>query len=105
MANTSRLNKALWTNITRLKLLNKPDIPVKFILESSPFDDEDDEKAATEKDEYVVTGRILPNSKIYKDYAIQIEIKLTSAYPKIAPTVRFLTRVYHPNVEPDGRSR
>ena len=105
MSKTSLLNKALWTNISRLKSLSKPDAPVKFILETSPYDDIEDEKAAVPKDEYVIIGRILPNSKIYKDYAIQIEIKLTSAYPKIAPTVRFLTHVYHPNVEPDGRSR
>jgi hypothetical protein len=57
MGETSRLNKALWTNITRLKLLTKADAPVKFILVHNPFDDEDEEKVAVEQDEYVVTGK------------------------------------------------
>jgi ubiquitin-protein ligase len=104
MAETSKLNKPLWTNITRLKLLTKPNPPVKFILEKSPFDDDDDEKEAIEQDRYVVIGRIFPNSDIYKDYAIKIEIILTSKYPEEAPEVRFLTPVYHPNIENDGES-
>ena len=89
MAVTSRLNKSLWTNITRLKLLTKPDAPVRFLLEKSPFDDEDEERSAAEKDEYVVVGRILPESNIYKESAFQIEMKLTSKYPQEAPAVRF----------------
>jgi hypothetical protein len=104
MAGTSKLNKALWTNITRLKLLTKPDAPVKFILVRNPFDDEDEEKVAAERDEYVVTGKIFPNSEIYKGSMLEIEMKLTSRYPKEAPVVRFLSPVYHPNVEQDGRS-
>ena len=62
-SDTSRLNKALWTNLTRLKLLTKADAPVKFLLEKTPFDDEEEQKAATEKNEYVVIGRIFPESK------------------------------------------
>ena len=104
MTDASRLNKPLWTNITRLKLLTKPDAPVKFILEKSPFDDAEEEKAAVARDEYVVVGRILPESAIYKESAFRIEIKLTSKYPEEAPDVRFLTPVYHPNVETDGKS-
>ncbi len=102
MTDSNRLNKDLWTNITRLKLLTKPDAPVAFILEKSPFDDVEEEKAAAAKDEYVVIGRILPNSEIYKESAFRIEMKLTSKYPDEAPDVRFLTPVYHPNVETDG---
>ncbi len=104
MEGTSRLNKALWTNITRLKLLTKADAPVKFILVHNPFDDEDEEKVAVERDEYVVTGKIFPTSDIYKESTLEIEMKLTSRYPREAPVVRFLSPVYHPNVEQDGRS-
>jgi ubiquitin-protein ligase len=34
---------------------------------------------------------------------LEIEIKLTSKYTKEAPGVRFLTSVYHPNVEMGGK--
>jgi hypothetical protein len=103
MTAANRLNKDLWTNITKLKLLTKPDAPVRFFLEQSPFDDEEEEKAAAAKDEYVVIGRILPESHIYKESAFRIEMKLTSKYPAEPPRVRFLTPVYHPNVEKDGK--
>ena len=104
MADTSRLNKALWINITRLKLLPKSDAPVRFILEKSPFDDEEEEQIAVDRDEYVVTGRIFPNADIYKEGAFRIEMKLTSKYPIEPPVVRFLTPVYHPNVAMDGKT-
>jgi hypothetical protein len=38
MTDTSKLNKALWTNITKLKLLNKEDGSIRFLLDKSPFD-------------------------------------------------------------------
>jgi ubiquitin-protein ligase len=103
MADTNRLNKALWTNITRLKLLAKSGETVPFILEKHPFDDEEEEKAAAARNEYVIIGRILPESEIYKESAFRIEMKLTLQYPQEPPEVRFLTPVYHPNVEPNGK--
>ena len=99
----SQLNKALWTNLTRLKLLNKGNGSVRFLLDQSPFDDED-HQSTTAKDIYVIVGRIFPNSEIFKDYAIQIEMKLTSSYPMEPPEVRFLTPVYHPNVDSNGKA-
>ena len=105
MAGTSRLNKALWTNITRLKLLTKKDAPVRFILEQSPFkEDEEDDKDTPEQDEYVIVGRIFPESDIFKQGSYRIEIKLTENYPQEAPEIRFLTPVYHPNIEENGKS-
>jgi ubiquitin-protein ligase len=104
MEQTTKLNKPLWTNITRLKLLTKKDAPVKFILEKSPFDDEDEEKTAIERDEYVIIGRIFPTSEIYKEGSFQIEMKVTSRYPAEPPVVRFITPIYHPNIENDGKS-
>ncbi|UJR31838.1 hypothetical protein I4U23_019315 [Adineta vaga] len=104
MAIRSKLNKDLWTNITRLKLLADPNLSNRFILEINPFgnEDDEDEAEAVEKDEYVVIGRIFPKSEIYKETALRIEMKLTSRYPTEAPIVRFLTPIYHPNVEIDG---
>ncbi|CAF3319045.1 unnamed protein product [Rotaria socialis] len=102
-AGRRKLNKALWANITRLKLLTKSDAPVRFILEDSPFDDEQEEETAIEKDVYFVRGRILPESDIFKEGALRIEMRLTSNYPNEAPEVRFLTPIYHPNISADGK--
>jgi hypothetical protein len=104
MAAATRLNKALWTNITRLKLFVKGDDDVKFILEEHPFDDEEEEKVAIAKDEYLIIGKVLPKSGIYKENGFRIEMKLTSKYPEEAPGVRILNPVYHPNVEKNGKS-
>jgi len=102
MADTSKLNKALWTNITKLKLLSKENSSVKFLLDRSPFDEHDIE-TSTQQNVYVIIGRILPNSDIFKQSAIQIEMKLTSNYPLEPPEVRLLTPIYHPNVDKDGK--
>ncbi|CAF1173176.1 unnamed protein product [Rotaria sordida] len=104
MTNINKLNKALWTNITQLKLSNKEDAPVRFLLDKSPFDENnDDDETSTKNTEYVIIGRILPNSDIFKKSAFQIEMKLTLNYPFQPPEVRFLTPIYHPNVDKDGK--
>ncbi|CAF1027423.1 unnamed protein product [Rotaria sordida] len=103
MTSTSKLDKALWTNITRLKLLTKLDAPVKFIFERSPFDDEQDEECPTVRDEYLIIGKILPESDIFKQGAFQIEMKLIPTYPIQPPEVRFITPIYHPNIAEDGK--
>jgi ubiquitin-protein ligase len=103
MTSTDKLNKALWTNMTRLKLLNKEDASVRFLFDKSPFDENDDDKTSMNQTEYVVIGRILPKSDIFKESAFQIEIKLTSNYPIEPPEVRFLTPIYHPNIDQNGK--
>ncbi|CAF3695332.1 unnamed protein product [Rotaria sp. Silwood1] len=103
MTNTNKLNKALWTNITQLKLLNKEGSSVRFLLDKSPFDENDDDETSINNTEYVIIGRILPNSDIFKESAFQIEMKLTSNYPFEPPEVRFLTPIYPPNIDKDGK--
>lgn len=103
MTDINRLNKALWSNVTRLKLLTNPNAPVKFILEHNPFDDEDEENETSTRDEYIVIGQIFPNAEIYKQGAYRIEMKLTLNYPAEPPVVRFLTPIYHPNIAKDGK--
>jgi ubiquitin-protein ligase len=103
MTNSSKLNKALWTNITKLKLLNKQDVSVRFVLDKSPFDENDNDEIVTEQGVYVIIGRIFPKSDIFKESTIQIEMKLTSSYPFEPPEVRLLTPIYHPNVDKDGK--
>lgn len=108
VVNTKRLNKDLWTNISRLKLLGRIDASPRFVLEKSPFNDFDeeeiDEGTYIEQDEYLIIGQIFPQSIWYKNGLIKIEMIVTSDYPAEPPRVRFLTPVYHPNIEPDGKS-
>ena len=102
----SKLNKALYTNITQLKLCGKSDAPVKFLLEKSPFNDDDDDdemNGAAKAKEHLIIGRIFPKSQIYNQGAYQIEMKLTDTFPIEPPEIRFLTAIYHPNVDKDGK--
>ncbi|CAF2931568.1 unnamed protein product [Rotaria sp. Silwood2] len=100
-----RLSKYLYTEICRLKLLNATTDP-KFVLEKSPFDDEDEIEAPvlSNQKEMVVIGRIFPESEIYREGAFRIEIRLPPRFPFDAPEVRFLTPIYHPNVSVDGKN-
>jgi ubiquitin-conjugating enzyme E2 T len=101
----SKLTKVLYTDISKLKLCNKSDAPVRFLLDKSPFNDDDDVDAIAEvakSNEYLIIGRIFPQSDIYKEGAYQIEIKLTKTFPFDPPEVRFITPIYHPNVDKDG---
>ncbi len=104
----SKLNKELYTEVNKLKNLNIHTQP-KFILDQSPFPDDDDDQgagaaAATNSKEIVIVGRILPDSEIYNQGAYSIEMKLTPNYPFDPPEVRFLTKIYHPNVSEEGKN-
>lgn len=103
MART-QLNKQLYTDINKLKLLHAKSTP-KFILDQSPFDDEDEGLESTASpNRIVIIGRILPDSEIYNQGAYQIEMRLTPHYPFDPPEVRFITKIYHPNVLLDGKN-
>ena len=91
--------------MTRLKLYSQGDDLAKFILDKNPFDDEEEERAAAERDEYIITGRVMPQTGIYKEMGFEIEMRLKSDYPNKPPEVRILTPVYHPNIEDDGKLR
>jgi ubiquitin-protein ligase len=102
-----KLNKNLYTDITRLKLLSKENAEVRFKLIESPFmgDEDGGDLANKKREEYVIIGQIFPNSEIYRERSYKIEIKLTKSFPGDPPEVRFLTPIYHPNVDPDGKSK
>ncbi len=105
---SSKLNKRLYTDITRLKLLDTDTAEVRFRLQQSPFTgDEDAEQiaAAQKLEEYLIIGQIFPKSDIFRERSYLIEIKLTKTFPMDPPLVKFLTTMYHPNVGKLGKSK
>ena len=99
-----KVNQMLKHQIDELKLLaTKSDVPISFILDETSFNGEEPNDL-TELKERVITGRVFPNSNIFKEGAFTIEIKLPSIYPLDPPKVRFLTPIYHPNISKDGKS-
>ena len=71
---------------------NNDPTAVKFILDKQP-----------DPSSNIILGRILPKSNIYNQAAFQIELKLPNEYPFKAPEVRFITPIYHPNVDDKGK--
>ncbi len=63
---SSKLNKVLYTDITRLKLLDKESAEIRFRLKESPFDgtEDPDDLAADKREEFFVIGQIFPKSEI-----------------------------------------
>jgi len=102
-----KLNKRLYTDITKLKMLDTDSAEVRFRLKESPFTGEEDseELAAQKREDYIVTGEIFPKSDIYRERSYLIEMKLKTTFPLDPPEVRFLTPMYHPNVTKDGKSK
>jgi ubiquitin-conjugating enzyme E2 N len=44
-----------------------------------------------------------PQSTPYEDGIFELELYLPNEYPMVPPKVRFLTKVYHPNIDKLGR--
>jgi ubiquitin-protein ligase len=106
MSASSGTNKRLITEITKLKALStNTDSSVKFLLDKSPVDDQSggSRAGASNSTQNVILGRILPTSHIYNQAAYQIEIKLPAEFPFKPPEVRFVTPIYHPNVDEQGK--
>lgn len=85
-------NKRIISEVTKLKDMASND--PKFILDKSPVDDPSSN---------IILGRILPKSNIYNQAAFQIELKLPAEFPFKAPEIRFVTPIYHPNVDDKGK--
>jgi len=77
--------------------------PIKFIYEKSPFDDDDDDDTPQPAGDFIVTGRLLPNSDIYRQGSIKTEIILGKEFPFKPPKVVLKTKVYHPNIYESGK--
>lgn len=104
---SSGTNKRLITEITKLKGLSTNPDPssVKFLLDKSPIDESSagPRGGASNASQNIILGRILPTSNIYNQAAYQIEIKLPPEFPFKPPEVRFVTQIYHPNVDEQGK--
>jgi ubiquitin-protein ligase len=107
MSASSGANKRLITEITKLKALstNTDSSLVKFLLDKSPVDDQSggSRVGVGNSGQNIILGRILPTSNIYNQAAFQIEIKLPAEFPFKPPEVRFVTSIYHPNVDEQGK--
>lgn len=90
----THLPKRAWIELQQLERLKTER---KFLIDKSPFDG--DEETPTN---FTFIGRILPRSEPFNQTALQIEIQLPQEYPYKPPSVRILTKVYHPNVEENG---
>jgi ubiquitin-protein ligase len=97
----SRLSR-IYAEITRLQLLDTDTANPRFRLQKSAFND--DELDNQKQEEYVIIGQIFPKSNIFNERSYSIEMKLTKIFPFKPPEVRFLTPIYHPNIDKDGRS-
>ena len=101
MAAPSGANKRLMAEINRLTALGTGGDPsgMKFVLEKSPL------AAGTgaSTGQNLIVGRIFPNSNIYNQASYQVELKLPAEFPFKPPEVRFITQVYHPNVDEQGK--
>jgi len=91
----SKGTRRMMTEVTELQSLVTSN-DVKFLLDESPADDPTSD---------VFLGRILPKSDIYNQAAFRIEINLPGSYPYKGPEVRFITPIYHPNVDNKGKIR
>ena len=85
---TAITTRRIITQIDKLKILNG-----KFILDKSPLD---------ESSSNIILGRVLPQSEIFKQAGFQLEITLIDGYPFKPPEVRFIARIYHPNIDENG---
>jgi ubiquitin-protein ligase len=107
MSASSGANKRLMTEITKLKALStsSDSSSVKFLLDKSPMDDQSggSRTGTANSTQNIILGRILPSSNIYNQAAYQIEIKLPAEFPFKPPEVRFVTPIYHPNVDDQGK--
>ena len=94
--------KATNTSVNRLRNIGpNSNAPVKFIVDSTPFNDDDDQPSQKEGD-WIIEGRLLPQSEIYRNGAIRMQFTIPTGFPFKPPTVILKTPVFHPNVTDKG---
>jgi ubiquitin-protein ligase len=76
------------------------DARIKFIVDTTSLDSEG-QSSPTE--DQIITGRLLPNSNMYAQGSIRVNIILAPEFPFKPPKVILQTKVYHPNVSEEGK--
>lgn len=95
-------SKRTVTSLNRLKNIGlTSQATTKFILDSNPFEDEDNPPSP--KDDWLINGRLLLNSPIYKDGAIKLQMVIGLEFPGRPPRICLKTQIYHPNVSKEGK--
>ncbi len=94
--------KLIYSSIMALKNMGPTsNEPIKFIYDTPKWNDDNDIPQLN--GDVTITGRLLPNSEIYKEGSIKTEIKLGATFPEKPPKVVLTTKIYHPNVTKDGK--
>ncbi len=97
---STKLFKRLWLEINHLRSSDICTGPsTSFIIDKTLFDEEDSHRM----EPFIIIGRLLPHSSIYNGREYKIEISSSQSYPFLPPIVRFLTPIYHPNVDESGK--
>ena len=85
---------------------DKPDRK-RFLIDRTPFHEDESRKTKLKTDSEqrygIVTGKILPSSKIYGRSAFELELEIPIEFPNKPPRARLLTSIYHPNIGPQGK--
>lgn len=101
--------KRVYTELNLIRLENeKHPTERKFLIDRTPFGDDDSDAPTIVKDDhneyYLIIGRLLPTSDIYKRTAFSIRMKIPVEYPFRPPEIEMITPIYHPNIGPDGKT-
>lgn len=101
--------KRVYTELNFIRLENeKHPTERKFLIDRTPFGDDDSDAPTIVKDDrgeyYLIIGRILPASDIYKRNAFSIRLKIPVEYPFRPPDIEMITPIYHLNIGPEGKT-
>ncbi|CAF0914872.1 unnamed protein product [Adineta steineri] len=97
----------------RLKALNtvrnifanwesQADARVKFVIVNSPLRALEGNDTRSLAGEIIIDGRLLPNSELFKNHSLPVQIILDTTYPSGPPKVKFSTKLFHPNIDKKG---
>jgi ubiquitin-protein ligase len=100
MADKGKREKNLHRLIQELKNMGPGSNEViKFIVDKTPSEDDDE---SLPSGDWIISGRLLPNSDLYKQGSLPARIVVGPTFPVQPPKVLITVPIYHPNVAKDG---